>query len=93
VAEHPGEREITLLAVSVSKLADQPALQLELPLDPPDARRPGGAIGAARRAVDQSVDTIRSRFGSHAVGYAAVVFSPESRVPDAFRKLAEHGGP
>jgi DNA polymerase-4 len=92
VAEHPEERDITLLAVSVSKLVDQPALQLELPLGFDDDRRPGGAVGAARRAVDQSVDTIRSRFGSDAVGYAAVVFSPESRVPDAFRKLAEHDG-
>ncbi len=92
VAEHPEEDEITLLAVSVSKLVDQPALQLELPFDLPDARRPGGAIGAARRAVDQSVDTIRSRFGRDAVGYATVIFSPENRVPDAFRKLAEHDG-
>ena len=32
LADHPRERQITLLAVSVSNLVDEPALQLELPL-------------------------------------------------------------
>ena len=90
LADHPEEREITLLAVSVSKLVAEPMLQLELPLDLPGDPRPGNVVGAARWAVDRSVDTIRARFGSEAVGYATVHFSPDHRVPDAFRELAEH---
>jgi DNA polymerase-4 len=88
IAGHPDERDITLLAVSVSKLVAQPALQLELPVAGA-AVRPGSRVGAARWAVDRSVDSIRAQFGRDAVGYATVVFSGDGRVPDAFRELAE----
>jgi DNA polymerase-4 len=92
LADHPGEFEVTLLAVSVSNLADQPVLQLELPLGLADDRqRPGSALGAARLTLDHSVDAVRARFGSDSVGYAASVFSRDGRVPEAFRELAEHG--
>jgi DNA polymerase-4 len=92
LADHPREREITLLAISVSQLVGQPVLQLELPLGLDDERRrPGSTVGAARLGVDHSVDAIRARFGRDAVSYAATVFSGEGRVPDAFRELAEHG--
>ena len=47
------------------------------------------AAGAARWALDRSVDTVRARFGREAVGYAAVVFSDVSAVPEEFRELAE----
>ena len=91
LADHPESPEITLLAVSVSNLADQSTLQLELPLELGDARRrPGSLVGAARFAVDRSVDAIRARFGRDSVGYATTVFSGEGRVPEAFRELAEH---
>jgi DNA polymerase-4 len=91
LSDNPAELQITLLAVSVSNLIDQPALQLELPLGLDDGRhRPGSVAGAARWAVDRSVDSIRSRFGRDSVGYATVVFSSEGRVPEAFRELAEH---
>lgn len=91
LADHPGEREITLLAISVSALVDQTTLQLELPLGLGDDRqRPGTASGMARWAVDRSMDAVRERFGRHAVGYATVLFSKDSRVPEAFRELAEH---
>jgi DNA polymerase-4 len=89
LADHPGEREITLLALSVSKLVEEPALQLELPLGFDGDQRPPKVTGAARWAVDRSIDTIRARFGGASVGYAAVVFSAGDRVPDAFRELAE----
>ena len=90
LADHPLEREITLLAVSVSALVDQPALQLELPLGLGDERyRPGTTSGMARLAIDRSVDAIRDRFGRHAVGYATVVFSDVTRVSEEFRELAE----
>jgi DNA polymerase-4 len=82
--------EITLLGVSVSNLADQGAVQLELDLEPPDPWRPGSARGAARRAVDESMDAIRTRFGGGAVGYLPVVLRRGADVPDEFRELAEH---
>jgi DNA polymerase-4 len=90
LTDHPDEREISLLAVSVSHLVDQPALQLELPLDLDDVRhRPGTPAGAAHWALDRSMDAIRARFGRDAVGYAAVLFSEVGRVPEEFRELAE----
>ena len=90
LAAHPGERDITLLAVSLSNLIDEHALQLELPLGLGDElHRPGTAIGLARWGVDTSVDAICDRFGADAVGYGMVVFSDDERVPEAFRELAE----
>ena len=92
VADHPAEGEVTLLAVSVANLVDEPALQLELPLGVHDRHRPGTTTGAARWSVDRSIDAVRSRFGRESVGYAGTVFSDLSGsggVPDAFRELAE----
>jgi len=86
----PGEPEITLLGISVSKLADQRTIQLELDLRPPDPWRPGSVVGAARRAVDGSVDTIRGRFGTDAVGYLPALLRRGTSVPEEFRELAEH---
>jgi len=91
LAAHPGEREVTLLALSVSNLVDEDALQLEMPLGLGDEQmRPGTGTGAARWSLDRSVDAVRARFGRDAVGYTGVVFSDVSRVPDGFRELAEH---
>lgn len=91
LTDHPRQREITLLAVSVSNLVDEPALQLELPLGLPAGwHRPGTMAGMARWAVDRSVDAVRARFGRDAVGYATVVFSDVGHVPEDFRELAEH---
>ena len=81
--------EISLLAISVSNLTVQHAIQLELPVPPDDPRRPGSAIGSARWALDSSVDAVRDRFGREAVGYLPA--RARSRgVPDEFRELAEH---
>lgn len=85
-----GDVELTLLAVQVSGLVDQAALQLELPLHPDDPQRPGSAHGAARWAVDRSVDAVRARFGPDAVGYLPAAMPRTRGVPDAFRELAEH---
>ena len=91
LADHAGEQEITLVAVSVSNLVAQPALQLELPLGLHDERRrPGSTRGSARWAVDRSIDGVRARFGRDAVGYAGEALSGLGGVPDAFRELAEH---
>ncbi|HEY3437133.1 MAG TPA: DNA polymerase IV [Actinotalea sp.] len=82
--------EITLLAISVSNLTDQRTIQLELELPPPDPWRPGSTTGAARRAVDGSMDQIRTRFGKDAVGYLPALMRRGGAVPDEFRELAEH---
>jgi DNA polymerase-4 len=90
LADHVDQYQISLLAISVSNLVDQPVLQLELPVLPDDAERPGSRVGAARWAVDHSIDEVRRRFGRSSVGYAGVVLSRYSSVPDEFRELAEH---
>jgi DNA polymerase-4 len=90
LADHSDQYQISLLAISVSNLVDQPVLQLELPVLPDEAERPGSRLGSARWAVDHSVDAVRRRFGRSAVGYAGVVLSEHVSVPDEFRELAEH---
>ena len=82
--------EVTLLAIGVSNLVDQRVIQLELDLEPDDPWRPGSASGAARRAVDGSLDRIRTRFGKDAAGYLPALLGGARAVPDEFRELAEH---
>jgi DNA polymerase IV len=96
ITDNQEEREITLLAVSVSNLSPEHSLQLELPLDAPGRRlskgnRPRSEVESNRWGVDRSVDAIREKFGRSAVGYADAVFSDADRVPEEFRELAERG--
>ena len=91
LADHPGERTVTLLAISVSepRWTSRPCSS-SCPWRGDDPHRLGSPTGAARLAVDHSVDSVRKRFGRSAVGYAAVALSKRGLVPDEFRELAEH---
>ena len=91
LADHPDEKTISLLAISVSQLERRWDVQLELPLGlADDKRRPGTRRGMARWTADRAVDRIRDRFGWEAVGYGSVVLGPSRSVPDEFRELAEN---
>ena len=88
--DHPREKALSLLAISVSHLEEQPDLQLELPLGLQGEKcRPGTKLAMARPSTDCAVDRIRNRFGWDAIGYGSVVFELSRSVPDEFRKLAE----
>ena len=90
LAAHPGERNISLLAISVSHLQKDSDLQLEFSLGLEDeGRRPGTRRGLAWRAADGAVDAIRDRFGWGAVGYGSAALGVGGSVPDEFRELAE----
>ena len=90
LADHPQEKTISLLAISVSHLETHWTQQLELPLGLTDEkRRPGTKKGMARWTADHAIDMIRDRFGWNAVGYGSVVLAASRSVPDEFRKLAE----
>ncbi|MGE0240688.1 MAG: DNA polymerase IV [Parvibaculaceae bacterium] len=90
LADHPDERAISLLAISVSHLEEERDLQLEFPLGLADEKRkPGSRIGMARIAADRAVDKARGRFGWDAAGFASVVLEGTRSVPDEFRELAE----
>jgi DNA polymerase-4 len=90
LADHPDEKTISLLAISVSHLEQQSDLQLELPLGlEGDERRPGTRRGIACWMADRAIDAIRDRFGWEAVGYGSAALELSHSVPDAFRELAE----
>ncbi len=81
--------QLSLLAISVSNLVDQAAVQLELQLDQHTSGAVAVDVEATRWALDHSIDDVRRRFGRDAVGYASVALSHRG-VPDEFRELAEH---
>lgn len=88
--DHPEEKVISLLSISVSHLEEDASLQLELPFELEDEeRRPGTEKGAARWVLDKSVDAVRDKFGRTTVGYGSVALGDMRSVPDGFRELAE----
>jgi DNA polymerase IV len=89
LADHPDERIISLLGISVSQLEQHWDVQLELPFGLDDEkRRPGSKRGMARWIADRAIDKIRDRFGWEAVEYGSALGLSRS-VPDEFRELAE----
>ena len=90
LTDHPEERTISLLAISVSHLDEDARLQLDLPFGLADEkRRPGARPGMARLLADRAIDKVRRRFGWEAVGYASVALGPARSVPDEFREIVE----
>lgn len=77
---------VTLVGMSVSNLTTDAFLQLELGVDEGHVLRSGSEAALRRRALDESVDAVRERFGRSTlrlgIGNAA-------GVPDGFRELAE----
>ena len=69
LADHPQEKHISLVAISVSHLEKHPRLQLEFSLGARhEERRAGTRRGLARHAADRAVDRIRDRFGWASIG-------------------------
>ena len=95
LADHPQEAMVSLIAVSISGLVDDAAIQMELPFSDAsheanaDAVRAGSARANNRRAVDDTMDDVRAKFGKGAVSYLSASRSQSSGVADEFRELAE----
>ena len=90
LADHPEQRTISLLAISVSHLELQPTLQLELALGFADeARRPGSRRGASRLFADRAMDKVRDplRLGGHRL-WLGGAGGPRARA----RRLPRAGG-
>jgi DNA polymerase IV len=81
LADHPDEREISLLGVAVSGLEEEAPEQASLPFG--DKTKP-----VAHRELERAVDGVRQKFGRDSVGFASVELR-EQGVPDPFRELAE----
>ena len=90
LADHPDEKTISLLAISVSHLEEHADMQLELPLGlddeaaPPRHQAGHGALGGRPRRR-QDPRSLRMGGGRLWVGRAGLSRS----VPDEFRELAE----
>jgi DNA polymerase IV len=83
--QHPDEKTVSLLAISVSHLEKLCDVQLELPLGlEGEEHRPGSKRGVAHWMADCAVDLIRDL-----IGYGSVALGLFRSVPDEFRKLVE----
>lgn len=80
----------SLLPISVSHIATDTALQLEIPLQLDDQwRRPSTRKGTERWIAVRPIDAVRDRVGREMIGCGSVMLGDRRTVRDAFRKLAE----
>lgn len=81
------DEPVTLVGMSVSNLTTDDFLQLEFEVDEGDVLRAGSLEDLKRRALDESVDEVRERFGRETLKIGA---APTRGVTsEEFRKLAE----
>ena len=81
------DEPVTLVGMSVSNLTTDDFLQLEFDVDEGDVLRAGSLEDLKRRALDESVDEVRERFGRETLKVGA---APARGVTsEEFRKLAE----
>ncbi len=78
---------VTLIGLSVSNLVTDECLQLELPVGAGGVLDPGSTLDLKRRALDDSVDGIRERFGRDLLHRGGRLVG--SVVSEDFRRLAE----
>ena len=76
---------VTLIGLAVSNLTTNRHVQLELPIEPGNELRAGSDRDLKRRALDDSVDRIRERFGRETLRLGTSGRGQD----DDFRKLAE----
>lgn len=79
-------RPVTLIGISVSNLASDRFVQLELAFDGGDVTRPGSRAAAVMASLDEEVDRIRERYGNSALQLGA---RSDRGLSDDFRRLAE----
>jgi DNA polymerase-4 len=86
--DHDGP--LTLVGISMSKLSDEGAIQMELALDEGDVSHVGSIAADHQAEIDKQIDRARERFGRDVVGRASDLLNKDRRrVDDDFRKLAE----
>ncbi|HUG31882.1 MAG TPA: DNA polymerase IV [Acidimicrobiia bacterium] len=83
--EDHGDGAVTLIGLSVSNLADDEHLQLELDLGEGSLFRSGNLFAQRRRRLEGSIDEVRERFGRDLLRYGF----GSGGVSDDFRRLAE----
>jgi len=87
-SDHDGP--LTLVGISMSKLSDEGAVQMELALDDGDASHVGSVAADHQAAIDEQIDRARQRFGREVVGRASDLLNKDRRrIDDDFRKLSE----
>src|SRR4029434_4789974 len=89
LADHPQEKHISLVAISVSHLEQHPKLHVQSSLGARHEERGAGTRrGLARHAADRAVDRIRDRFGWEAIAYGSGAVRPFPAVSARFRPRA-----
>ena len=74
-----------MIGLSVSKLATDDYVQLELDLGDGDLLRPGSDVALRRAKLEGSVDEVREKFGRDLIRYGVGA----GGASDDFRRLAE----